>query len=144
MRVNPASTGKEAAGAAPTSWLSGGWNRALLLNAILSPSQKEENRQQWTAHRQCWKGRIGEQARRKPTQQLPPASGSPTTSLCLCLWLFQRQESLSKKLSKLLPSTRTPTIALCALRSPPIHPALRSWHTEYTSSQAFSRLLVKV
>ena len=96
-------------------------------------------------HGQCWKGRMGEEARRKPTHDQPP---SFWVFLCLNVSVsltVSGEENLRKKLHNLLPSTQTPTTTLCSQITPHPHTCLtlRFWHTERISSQAFSRLFVK-
>ena len=43
------------------------WRNGVLIPSFLLP-RKKKKRQQWMCHGQCWKGRMGEKARRKPTQ----------------------------------------------------------------------------
>lgn len=70
-------------------------------------------------HGQCWKGRMGEEARRKPTHDQPP---SFWVFLCLNVSVsltVSGEENLRKKLHNLLPSTQTPTTTLCTPDHPP-------------------------
>lgn len=119
------------------------WQNGALIPSFLLP-RKKKKRQQQMRQGQCWKGRIGEEARRKHTQNQPPS-----------FWVFPRftvsvsltvsgAEKLTNSINSFPPLGLPPP--RCAPQIAP-HPhtclTFRFWHTEHISSQAFSRLLVK-